>query len=514
MDLNKQYKKEISLAKKKYYIKIVKDLKSSNPSQWYSKLKRLCSFDQNKSDPIIVDSIKNLSDKEQAEEIANKFAKVSQEYNPLKTGDIKVPNFPDSSIPFFKLEQVKMKLQEIKINKAVPPNDIPPKIVKMFAAELAEPLCHIINSFIKMGAWGKLYKAEIITPVPKCFPPESLNDLRNISGLLTFNKIAEKLVAEMIIEDMTEKLDKSQYANQKGLSLQHYLIKMINKILKDTDNSKEGEVSAVIATLYDWKEAFPRQCPKLGIEAFIKCGVRPALIPVLINYLQDRTIRVKWHGQISTERKLNGGGPQGATFGIWEYLAQSNKNANCVDPEYRFKFVDDLTVLEKINLLAIGLASIDVKLSVPNDIPVHNQFISAEHLKSQEYLNKINEWTEKQKMLLNEKKTKVMIFNATDQKFTTRLKLNNENLEVVKHTKLLGVEITDDLKWNNNTESLVKKANMRMELLRKVSEFCTDIEERKNIYILYIRSILEQSCVVWLALPEKIQRKRINKQTK
>ena len=36
MDLNKQYKKEISLAKKKYYIKIVKDLKSSNPSQWYS----------------------------------------------------------------------------------------------------------------------------------------------------------------------------------------------------------------------------------------------------------------------------------------------------------------------------------------------------------------------------------------------------------------------------------------------------------------------------------------------
>ena len=35
----------------------------------------------------------------------------------------------------------------------------------------------------------------------------------------------------------------------------------------DTDNSSEGEATAVIATLYDWKEAFPRQCPKLGIEA-------------------------------------------------------------------------------------------------------------------------------------------------------------------------------------------------------------------------------------------------------
>ena len=36
-----------------------------------------------------------------------------------------------------------------------------------------------------------------------------------------------------------------------------------------------------------------------------------------------------------------------------------------------------------------------------------------------------------------------------------------------------------------------------MELLRKVASFGTSIDELKNIYILYIRSILEQSCVVW-----------------
>ena len=56
---------------------------------------------------------------------------------------------------------------------------------------------------------------------------------------------------------------------------------------------------------------------------------------------------VKWNGLKSTERKLNGGGPQGAIFGLWEYLAQSNDNSDCVNPDYRFKFVDDLTVLEK-----------------------------------------------------------------------------------------------------------------------------------------------------------------------
>ena len=273
---------------------------------------------------------------------------------------------------------------------------------------------------------------------------------------------------------------------------------MINKILSDTDNNSQGEVNAVLATLYDWKEAFPRQCPKLGVEAFMKCGVRPSLIPLIINYLQDRTMRVKWHGKISSERKLNGGGPQGATFGIWEYLAQSNSSANCVESENRFKFVDDLTVLEKINLLITGLSSFNCKASVPNDIPDHNQFISPENLKSQEYLNQIKEWTDKQKMVLNVKKTKVMIFNFTNKyKFTTRLALNDENLEVVDKAKLLGVLITDDLKWDANTELLVKKANSRMELLRRVACFSSSVEDRRNIYILYVRSILEQSCVVW-----------------
>ena len=105
---------------------------------------------------------------------------------------------------------------------------------------------------------------------------------------------------------------------------------------------------------------------------------------------------------------------KGATFDIWEYLAQSNNSADCVNPDYRFKFVDDLTFLEKINLLVIGLASFNPKVRVPSEIPVHNQSIPAQHLDSQEFVNNINKWTNNQKMILNEKKTKVMIFNFMD----------------------------------------------------------------------------------------------------
>ena len=255
-ELNRRYKKEVSSAKRNYYKKIIKDLKTSNINQWYSKLKRLCSYDQQKFEPVIVESIKHLTINEQAEAIADKFAKVSQEYAPLKTEDIKIPPFDKESVPRFTPEDVRKRLQKIKTNKSVPQGDIPPQLTKQFADQLSTPLCNIMNASIELGQWSKLYKSEMITPVPKLFPPKSPEDLRNISGLLTFNKVAEQMIAEIMISDIMKNLDPSQYANQKGVSLQHYLIKMINRILTDTDSSSKGEVNAVLATLVDWKEAF------------------------------------------------------------------------------------------------------------------------------------------------------------------------------------------------------------------------------------------------------------------
>jgi hypothetical protein len=91
-----------------------------------------------------------------------------------------------------------------------------------------------------------------------------------------------------------------------------------------------------------------------------------------------------------------------------------------------------------------------------------------------------------------------MIFNFTEKyQFTTRLQLKNENIDVINSTRLLGTILSDDLGWDKNTANLVKKANARMELLRKVASFGTPQDDLKTIYILFIRSILEQSATVW-----------------
>ena len=120
---------------------------------------------------------------------------------------------------------------------------------------------------------------------------------------------------------------------------------------------------------------------------------------------------VNCHGVRSVPRRIHGGGPQGAKLGILECLSQTNKSSDCVPEGDRFKFIDDLSILEIINLLTVGISSFNLKFQVPNDIPDHNQYITAVSLKSQEWLDSIEKWTTNQKMLINQKNTKSMIFN-------------------------------------------------------------------------------------------------------
>ena len=78
---------------------------------------------------------------------------------------------------------------------------------------------------------------------------------------------------------------------------------------------------------------------------------------MLVSFFQNRKMKVKWKGHTSTLRSLNGGGPQGGTLGIEENLSQSNSNTNFLAEDQKFKYIDDLSFLEIINLISIGIAT-------------------------------------------------------------------------------------------------------------------------------------------------------------
>ena len=203
-------------------------------------------------------------------------------------------------------------------------------------------------------------------------------------------------------------------------------------------------------------------------------------------------MKVKWHNIMSSTKNLPGGGPQGTSLGIWSYLSQTNDNPEGADSNDIFKFVDDKTTLEVLNLLNIGIASHNPRASIPNNIMTSNLKIPADNLKTQEYMDKIEKWTEKKMMKVNEQKTKNLIFNfSKNYQFTTDVKLKGEHIETLDKMKLLGTTITSDLRWNENTRNIVKDSNKRMQFLHRASKFTNNSWDLKKIYMLQVRSKLD-----------------------
>ena len=57
--------------------------------------------------------------------------------------------------------------------------------------------------------------------------------------------------------------------------------------------------------------------------------------------------------------------------------------------------------------------------------------------------------------------------------------------------------MTDDLKWNKNTNEIVKKDYKGMQLLNRAASYTVNIGDLRSIYLTFVTSISEQSAVVW-----------------
>ena len=90
----------------------------------------------------------------------------------------------------------------------------------------------------------------------------------------------------------------------------------------------------------------------------------------------------------------------------------------------------------------------------------------------QEALDIELEGTVKDKMIINESKCHAFTINFSKHNTGPKdLKLNDKLIDSVDTIKLLGVYLTNDLKWSVNTKNICKKVNQRLYLVRKLKQF-------------------------------------------
>ena len=74
-NLNKEFKESVKVAKRDFYKQMISDVMSKNTSQWYSSVKRMTSYDQQKYEKDIIQEINHLSKEEPVKILADLFFK-------------------------------------------------------------------------------------------------------------------------------------------------------------------------------------------------------------------------------------------------------------------------------------------------------------------------------------------------------------------------------------------------------------------------------------------------------
>jgi hypothetical protein len=491
-------------ASKEFYSKFVNELKSTQPGRYFQMAKRVGAIDQSMRGELKIECLNGLDPQEQVQRVAESFAAVSNEYDPVDLA--KLPAYlPAEPAPQLEVFQVWQKIQSQKKTRSTLETDIPFTLRKEGALFLAEPLTDTYNACLKQGIFPRVWKQETVTPVPKKkSPPKVLKDVRKIASTSDYSKIFEYFLLKWILEDIEANLSKRQYGGRKGVGTEHLLVTLVDRIRLLQD---DPENTAVVLSSYDWKGAFDRLDPTNVISKVILVGVRASIVNVIIDYLNQRKMKVKMNGKESTILGLVGGGPQGSLIGQLLYIIASNDVIESVPEELKFKYIDDLSVLEAVSHKQ-SLIDYDVVQHVPSDVATEERFLPAEAFHTQRINEEISDWTDASKMKLNEEKSNYMILSNCNEQFATRITLNSKKLDRVKEICHLGLWITEDLKWAKHISETCKRCYARIKMLSKLKYAGVPTEDLIEIYSLFIRSIAEYcSTVFHSSLSQKLANK-------
>ena len=260
--LDQEFTKKYKSAAKKFMERKIEALRETKPGQAFKILKSMGAQPGDCLEDTFTFTLPShqadgLTNKQSAERIAEYFARISAEYEPLIIE--KLPKrvisrlSTKSSPPVISEQACYKKIVAAKKPQSGVPGDLPREMIKEFSVELARPVKDLFNHITQSGHWPDPWKVEYVTPISKVPQPETEDDLRPIALTSFFSKVMEQFVVNWLLEIIGDKLDLRQYGGIRGNSIQHYLVELLNFILYNQDSP---EPTAILACLVDFSKAF------------------------------------------------------------------------------------------------------------------------------------------------------------------------------------------------------------------------------------------------------------------
>ena len=377
---------------------------------------------------------------------------------------------------------VRRNFRRLKSRKAAGPDNISPGLLKRCSGQLAAVFSDIFNVSLQQCKVPQCFKKSVIIPVPKKAQTACLNDYRPVALTSVVMKTFERLVLRYLKKCIPSSFDPFQFAYRANRSVEDAISIALFNVLSHLENPN----SCARILFVDYSSAFNTIVPTRLYQKLRDLSLTESICAWVIDFLRNRPQVVKIGNFVSSISILNTGAPQGC---VLSPLLYSLFTYDCVahyDNTNILKFADD-TTLE-------GLISNDDESNYREEV------------------HTLVNWCEDNNLELNVSKTKEMIFDFRKAKpIPTPLQIKNSHVEIVSQFKFLGVIISSDLKWEKNTQAIVKKAQQRLYFLRRLRKFGIKKEIMINFYRATVESVLTYAITVWYGNISKAEKMSLDK---
>ena len=363
-------------------------------------------------------------------------------------------------------------LKKLKNSKATGIDNIETAVIKLVANEILAPLTHIINLSIENSTFPKLWKQAKVIPLLKKGDPLSPRNYRPVALLPIFSKVLERIIYDQLVEylDSNSIIHPNHHGSRTGHSTATALVQMYDRWVDEVD---QGDMVGVM--MVDLSAAFDMVDHTILLDKLRIYGLTEAALQWMTSYLDGRSQSVYIDGCLSPALNIEYGVPQGSILGPLLYILFTNDVPHLVhrhvtdykDPQ---AFCDDCGGM--VCYVDDGTYSVR-----------HRNPIILSNVLSTQY-QVISSYMIANKLVINDDKTNLMVLGTKGNMVVreqVEIQAGRFTIEPAKTAKLLGCELSDDLKWRHHIrdsdQSLLKQLNSRVNGLSIVSARA-DLETR------------------------------------
>ena len=258
-----------------------------------------------------------------------------------------------------------------------------------------------------------------------------------------------------------------QYGFRPKYSIDYAVMSLQNYIIKEFEKG-----NYTIGIFLDLSKAFDTLDKNLLLNKLHSYGIRGIPNKWINSYLSDRNQQVQLRNILSDKNFIDTGVPQGSVLGPVMFLLYVNDLPNFDNKVFTLMFADDSSLF----------------ISGPNlDELMH---------RTKNIIIKVQNWINTNKLSLNLKKTKFMIFSTRDIKEHDYINVRNFKIERVRFFKFLGFFIQENLKWTHHVNYILGMVSKGIGALRKVRKVLNQ-DALLTMYYSFIYPYIQRGAGIW-----------------